>query len=50
LKEGIALDRARQAQFGALADATESSLNTDALLWLIEHGALRSLPVLRTRI
>jgi adenosylcobyric acid synthase len=48
--EGSCVAAARQAHFDALADAVESSLNTDALLRLIEHGAPRSLPVLRTRI
>jgi adenosylcobyric acid synthase len=39
---------ARQAQFDALADAIDVSLDTGALLRLIEHGPPRDLPALRT--
>jgi adenosylcobyric acid synthase len=47
---GTCFAAARQAQFDALADAVESSLDTDALLRLIEQGPARSLPVVRTGI
>jgi adenosylcobyric acid synthase len=47
---GTCFAAARQAQFDALADAIEGSLDTDALLRLIEHGPRRGLPVLRTGI
>jgi adenosylcobyric acid synthase len=47
---GTCFAAARQAQFDALADAIETSLDTDALLRLIEHGPARGLPVLRTGI
>jgi adenosylcobyric acid synthase len=39
---------ARRAQFDALADAIDASLDTDALLRLIEHGPDRDLPTLRS--
>jgi adenosylcobyric acid synthase len=45
---GTCFAGARQAQFDALADAIESSLDTGALLRLIEHGPARDLPALRT--
>jgi adenosylcobyric acid synthase len=41
---------ARQAQFDALADAIGGSLDTGALLGLIENGPGRDLPVLRSGI
>jgi adenosylcobyric acid synthase len=47
---GTCFGAARQAQFDALADAIAGSLDTDALLRLIEHGPRRGLPVLRTGI
>ncbi|HXW46647.1 MAG TPA: cobyric acid synthase [Streptosporangiaceae bacterium] len=47
---GTCFAAARQAQFDALADAIESSVDTAALLRLIEHGPARDLPVLRTGI
>jgi adenosylcobyric acid synthase len=40
-------EAARQAQFDALADAVGESLDTAALLKLIEHGPTPGLPVLR---
>jgi adenosylcobyric acid synthase len=45
---GTCFAAARQAQFDALADAIESSLDTGALLRLIERGPDRGLPTLRT--
>jgi adenosylcobyric acid synthase len=47
---GTCFAAARQAQFDALADAIEGSLDTGTLLRLIEHGPPRTLPVLRTGI
>jgi adenosylcobyric acid synthase len=47
---GTCFAAARQAQVNALADAIESSLDTGALLRLIEHGPPHRLPVLRTGI
>jgi adenosylcobyric acid synthase len=40
-------EAARQAQFDALADAIDESLDTAALLQLIEHGPTQGLAVLR---
>ena len=40
-------EAARQAQFDALADVVGGSLDTAALLQLIQHGPTRGLPVLR---
>jgi adenosylcobyric acid synthase len=45
---GISFAAARQAKFDALADAVEGSLDTSALLRLIEQGPTCDLPVLRT--
>jgi len=45
---GTCFAAARQAQFDALADAIEASLDTGALLRLIEHGPARDLPALAT--
>ncbi len=45
---GTCFAEARQAQFDALADAIGSSLDTGALLRLIERGADRGLPFLRS--
>ncbi len=47
---GTCFAAARQAQFDALADAIDSSIDTDALLRLIENGPARDLPVLRSGI
>ncbi len=47
---GTCFAAARQAQFDVLADAVGSSLDTDALLRLIEHGPWPSLPVVRSGI
>jgi adenosylcobyric acid synthase len=44
---GTCFAEARQAQFDALADAIDASLDTGALLRLIEHGPARDLPALR---
>jgi adenosylcobyric acid synthase len=41
-------EAARQAQFDALADVVDESLDTAALLALIEHGPTQGLPVLRS--
>jgi len=48
--EGTCFAAARQAQFDTLADAIETSLDTDALLRLIEHGPARDLPTLRSHL
>jgi adenosylcobyric acid synthase len=45
---GTCFAAARQAQFDALADAIGSSLDTGALLRLIDNGLTRDLPVLRS--
>jgi adenosylcobyric acid synthase len=45
---GTCFAAARQAQFDTLADAIDGSLDTGALLRLIEHGHPRDLPALRT--
>jgi adenosylcobyric acid synthase len=45
---GTCFAAARRAQFDALADAIETSLDTGALLRLIEHGPDRHLPLLPT--
>jgi adenosylcobyric acid synthase len=45
---GTGFAAARQAQFDALADAIGASLDTGALLRLIESGPTRDLPVLRS--
>jgi adenosylcobyric acid synthase len=47
---GTCFAAARQAQYDALADAVAASLDTDALLQLIENGPSRSIPVVRARI
>jgi adenosylcobyric acid synthase len=47
---GTRFAAARQAQFDALADAIDSSLDTAELLRLIENGPGRELPVLRSGI
>jgi len=47
---GTCFAAARQAQFDALADAIGSSLDTGALLDLIERGPRRDLPVLRSSL
>jgi adenosylcobyric acid synthase len=44
---GTCFSAARQAQFDALADAIDTSLDTGALLRLIEHGPAHDLPTLR---
>ena len=46
---GTCFAAARQAQFDELADAVQNSLDTGALLGLIEHGPARNLPTLRAR-
>jgi len=45
---GTCFGAARQAQFDTLADAIAGSLDTGALLRLIEHGPTGGLPTLRT--
>ncbi|HUB40382.1 MAG TPA: cobyric acid synthase [Streptosporangiaceae bacterium] len=47
---GTCFAAARQAQYDALADGIAASLDTEALLRLIEAGPSRSLPAVRARI
>jgi adenosylcobyric acid synthase len=47
---GVRFAAARQAQYDALADAIAASLDTEALLRLIECRPLSSLPTVRTQI
>jgi adenosylcobyric acid synthase len=49
-KAGTCFAAARQAQYDALADAIAASLDTRALLRLIEDGPSRSLPTVRAQI
>jgi adenosylcobyric acid synthase len=47
---GTCFAAARQAQYDALADSIAASLDTEALLRLIEDGPSRSLPAVRAQI